>query len=535
MTATATPPPRPVVIGGGHNGLTAAFYMARAGLQPLVLEARDVVGGAAVTESIAPGFRCPLAHATGPLRASVVRDMSLTARVEFVTPDPRLVAVSRDGRALTFSPSVERTVEAIRRFSEADAAKYPEFSAGTGRLSAFLDGLMTMTPPSLDEPAAGELWDLLKVGRRFRALGRRDGFRLLRWMPMAVADLVAEFFSMDLLQAAVAARGVFGTAQGPWSAGTGAVLLLNAAADPAPGGSSVTVKGGTGALTAAMADAARETGAEIRTGVPVERVIVRGNRAVAVALADGTEIAASAVVASTDPRRTFLQLVDPVDLDPGFLTKVRNYRAVGTVSKVDFALGALPAFRGVANAADLRGRIQIGDSIDYIERAFDASKYGEISPEPYLDIMFPSLHDSALAPQGRHVMSVYVQYTPYKLAGGAPWPAAEDSLAKTVLKTIEAYAPGISALVEARRVVSPHTLETVYGLTGGHILHGEPSLDQVFTMRPVLNWAQYRSPIDGLFMCGSGTHPGGGLTAASGQNAAREIIAALKRARSAAH
>jgi len=279
-----------------------------------------------------------------------------------------------------------------------------------------------------------------------------------------------------------------------------------------------------------MADAAREAGAEIRTGAPVARVIVRGNRAVGVALADGTEIGATAIVASTDPRRTFLQLVDAVDLDPGFLTKIRNYRVPGTVSKVDFALGALPAFRGIANAADLRGRIQIGDSIDYLERAFDASKYREISEEPYLDITFPSLHDSALAPQGRHVMSVYVQYTPYHLAAGA-WPAAEESLAATVLKTIEEFAPGVSTLVEARRVVSPRTLESVYGLTGGHVLHGEPSLDQIFTMRPVLNWAQYRSPIDGLFMCGSGTHPGGGLTAASGQNAAREIIAALKRAR----
>ena len=521
----------PLIIGSGHNGLTAAFYLAKAGLRPLVLERRDVVGGAAVTETIAPGYRSSLAHVTGPVREAVVRDMQLARRVEFVRPDPRLIALSLDGRGLAFSTDVTRTADAIRAFSEADAARYADFCGALERLGAFLQGILEMTPPSLSAPAAGELWELLKTGRRFRALGRADGFRLLRWMPMAAADLVAEWFSTDPLMAAIAARGILGTAQGPWSAGTGAVLLLNAAADPAPGGSSVMVKGGAGALTAAMADAAREAGAEIRTGAHVTRILVREGCVAGVTLEDGTEIAADAVIANTDPKRTFLQLVDPVDLDPEFTAKVRNYRTPGMVAKLDFALSALPSFRAIPRAADLRGRLHIGPSIDYLERAYDASKYGEISAEPYLDVAFPSVLDPSLAPPGRHVMSVYMQFAPYRLAHGRPWSALRDTLAPTVLRTLERYAPGIGQLVDGQRVLTPEDLETTYGLTGGHILHGEPSLDQTFTMRPVIGWAQYRTPIDGLFLCGSGTHPGGGLTAASGHNAAREIVRALKQRR----
>ena len=523
----------PIVLGAGHNGLTAAFYLARAGLRPIVLERRDVVGGAAVTEEIAPGFRSSLAHATGPIREAVIRDMQLARRVEFVRPDPRLIALSPDGRALAFSSDAARTVEAIAPFSASDAARYQEFCATLERLGTFLRGLLEATPPSLSAPSGAELWDLLKVGKRFRALGKADGFRILRWMPMAVADLVAEWFSSDLLMAAIAARGIFGTAQGPWSAGTGAVLLLNAASDPAPGGSSVMIKGGAGALSAAMADAAKEAGAEIRTGTPVARILVRDGRAAGVVLDDGTELLADAVVANTDPRRTLLQLVEPVDLDPGFLTKIRNYRMPGTVAKLDFALSALPVFRAVPKPADLRGRVHIGPTIDYLEHAFDASKYGEISSEPYLDVAFPSILDPSLAPPGRHVMSVYMQFAPYKLANGRDWTSMRDTLVTTVLRTLERYAPGLAALIEGQRALTPADLESTYGLTGGHILHGEPSLDQLFTMRPVLGWAQYKTPIEGLFLCGAGTHPGGGLTAASGHNASREIIRALKKRRAA--
>jgi phytoene dehydrogenase-like protein len=519
----------PIIIGAGHNGLITAFHLAKAGLKPLVLESRDLPGGCLAGEEFAPGFTAPLPNALGPLRASVVRDMNLARRVSFIHPDPRLVAIDADGRAIVFSTDQARTSEALRPFSAADAAAYPEFCRVLQRLGEFLRPLLEMTPPALDGPAAGEMWDLLKVGKRFRALGRSDGFRLLRWGPMAAADLVGEFFETDLLQAAVAARGVYGTAQGPWSAGSGAVLLLNAAHDPAPGGSSVDVRGGPAALAAAMADAAREAGAEIRTQTPVARILVEHERAAGVVLADGSEIRATVVVSNADPRRTFLDLVDPVDLDPGFLTKIRNYRSRGTVAKVHIALGAAPTFAGVGNPADLHGRVHIGASVDALERAFDPSKYGEIPPEPYLDVTIPTLADPSLAPAGKHILSAHVQFVPYRLAGDASWDTARDTLAAVVLDRLDAHAPGIGSLVESVQVLAPPDLEARYGLSGGHILHGEPALDQLFTMRPVLGWAQYRTPIEGLFLCGSGTHPGGGITGGSGENAAREILAAVKR------
>ena len=346
---------------------------------------------------------------------------------------------------------------------------------------------------------------------------------------MPAADLVAEWFSADLLQAAVAARGIFGVAQGPWSAGTGAALLLNAAVDPAPGGSSVTVRGGPGALARAMADAATEAGAEIRTGASVAQVMVRDGRASGVVLDDGREIGARAVISNVDPKRTFLGFVDPVELDPSFLVRIRNYRCPGTTAKVNLALSALPTFNGVSNSSLLRGRTLVAPGIDYLERAFDSSKYGEISSDPYLDFTLPTLNDPSLAPAGAHVMSIYVQYAPYTLAGGRSWSDAADDLGRTVFRTLAQYAPGIAPLVVAQQVITPRDLESTYGMTGGHILHGEPSLDQLFMTRPVLGCGQYRTPIAGLYLCGAGTHPGGGITAGSGQNAAREILKALKK------
>jgi phytoene dehydrogenase-like protein len=522
---------RTIIIGSGHNGLTAAFYLARAGLKPLVLERRAVVGGGAVTEEIAPGFRCPaLAHAIGPLRPSIVRDMRLAERgVTFIAPDPRLVVLAPDGRALAFSTDDTRTAAAIRALSEADAGQYLEFRDVLARLGAFLAELLETTPPSLDGPSASEWWSLLRTGRRFRALGRADAFRLLRWMPMPAADLVAEWFTNDLVQAGVAARGIFGVSQGPWSAGTGAALLLNAAADPAPGGSSITVKGGPGALTRAMAEAATEAGAEIRTNAAVARVLVRDGAAAGVVLDDGTEIAARTVVSNADPKRTLMGLVDPIELDPTFLTRIRNYRSRGTTAKMNLALSALPGILGLGDAGSLRGRVQIGHSVDYLERAFDASKYGEIPAEPYLDITIPSLADPSLAPSGAHVMSVYVQFAPHTPAGGRTWADAAGELAGVVLRSLSHYAPGIESLVLHRHVITPVGLESEYGFTGGHILHGEPSLDQLFTMRPVLGCAQYGTPIRGLYLCGAGTHPGGGITGGSGQNAARVILKGIRK------
>jgi len=515
-----------IIIGGGHNALVAAFYLAKGGRKPLVLERREIVGGCATTEECAAGYRCPaLAHTLGPVRPSIVRDMGLMDRVRFVEPEPRLVALEPDGRALVFSRDARTTSEGLQAFSSKDASRYPEFSQTLARVGSFLGRLLEMTPPSIDDLAAGEIWELLKTGHRFRSLGKRDAFSLLRWGPMAVADLVAEWFETDLLRAAIAARALHGTAMGPWSAGTGAILLLAAAIDPAPGGSSVTAVGGPGAVTQAMADAAREAGAEIRTGADVARILIQNDAVTGVVLTDGTEIAARTVVSSADPRRTFLRLIDPVDLEPGFVTRIRNYRCPGVVAKLNVALNGLPTFHGITGdpARALGGRVHIGPGIDDLERAFDASKYGAISSSPYLDIAFPSVADPSLAPPGKHVMSVHVQYAPYALRG-RDWRTERGTLATTVLRMLEEYAPGIGWLIEGHQVLTPVDLEEVYGLTGGHIHHGELALDQLFTMRPTLGWADYRTPVEGLFLCGSGTHPGFGLTGGSGQNAARNLL-----------
>ena len=521
-----------IIIGAGHNGLAAAFYLAKAGLKPLVLERRDTIGGAAITGEIAPGYKCPmLAHTIGPLRPAVVRDMQLERRgVDFLRPDPRLVALSPDGPPLAFSTDVARTADAIRSFSTHDADRYPEFCSTLAKLGAFFAALGDRTPPSLDASTPGELWQLVKTGRRFRALGRADGFRLLRWTPMAAADLVGEWFETELLQAAIAARGIYGTALGPWSSGSGAVLMMQAGVDDAPGGSSVTLRGGPGALTAAMADAAREAGAAMQTGSPVARILTRDGRATGVVLENGREIPGAAVISNADPRRTFLELVDPLDLDPGFLAKARNYRSRGTAAKVNLALGGAPTFAGV-EAGSLRGRIQVGPTIDYLERAFDASKYGGLPEAPYLDVTIPTLQDPSFAPAGRHVMSVVAHFTPYRLAAGRQWDSARDELASLVVRTLERYAPGLGSLVEAARVITPADLEREHALSGGHMFHGEMSLDQLFTMRPVLGWSRYRTPVEGLYLCGAGTHGAPGVTGAQGRNAAREVIRDLKRTR----
>lgn len=519
----------PLIVGGGHNGLVAALYLARAGHRPLVLERRSAVGGCAVTGEIGRGYRCPtLAHHTGLLRDSIVRDMRLARRVEFVRADPHTVALDPHGSPLRFFEERTRTADALRTRSESDASRYGSFCETFEKLGRFLAPILEITPPSLDGTAPRELWDLLKVGRRFRALGRADGHRLLRWMPMAVADLVSEYFSDDLVQATIAARAILGATAGPWSAGTGASLLLAGALDSTPTGRSITVKGGPGALTKAMADAARDAGAEIRFAADVTRILVKDGRVAGVRLSDGSELPSDTVVSNADPKRTLLDLVDAIELDPGFLARLRNYRCAGSLAKVNLALGALPAFHGLNAAADLRGRIHIGPSIDYLEKAFDHSKYGEASREPFIELTIPSLADPSLAPPGRHVLSAYVQFAPYGLARGKDWASERDALADTVVRTLDQYAPGLSSMIEHRQIITPLDLERDYGLTGGHIFHGERALDQLFSTRPLLGWANYRTPIHGLYLCGAGTHPGGGLTGGSGQNAAREILKDLR-------
>lgn len=526
-----------IIIGGGHNGLVAACYLAKAGFAPLVLERREIVGGAAVTEEFHPGFRCPtLAHAAGPLLPHIARDLELERHgLTFIKPEVRVLAPDLNGRALCIYDDPKRTARELASFSERDAKSYPEFCESFARISRVLAPLMTMTPPSIDKPTIGDLWHLGKVGKGFRGLGKKDAYRLLRWGPMAVADLVAEWLETELLRATVAARGIFGAFAGPWSAGTSTALILQAALDGQAIAPASFAKGGMGVITQALASAAKAAGAEIRTGADVAQVMVKDGKAMGVALANGEEIPARAVVSNADPRTTFLRLLETTDLDPDFLTKIRNYRSSGASAKVNLALAGLPMFLALEKfnsdgAVKLSGRIHIGPDIDYLERAFDAAKYGDYSPQPYMDITIPSLADSSLAPKGAQVMSVYVQFAPYSLKDG-DWTSRREEFGDSVIKTLSAYAPNLNELVVNRQVITPLDMEQTYGLSGGHILHGEPSLDQLFTFRPLIGWAQYRTPIERLYLCGAGTHPGGGVTGASGANASREIIKDLKTMR----
>jgi phytoene dehydrogenase-like protein len=524
---------RVVLIGGGHNALIAAFYLAKGGFKPLVLERREMVGGGAITEEFHPGFRAStLAHTLGPLRADVARDLQVdNFDCEILYPNPRVFAPTPDGKALLFYNDVAKTAAEIARMSAKDSAKYAQFASSLEETTGFFAQLSSITPPAIDKPTPEDLWSLLKTGRSVRSLGKSGIFDLLRWGPMAVADFVAEFFETELLRAVIAARGIFGTALGPWSAGSTAVLLLRAAADAHPAGSAAFPRGGLGSFTRALAESAKQAGAEIRTDAEVQHIRIKDGAVTGIVLTDGEEIAVEAVVSGVDPKRTFFNLVDPSHLDPTFANRMKNFRAHGTVAKVNLALGSLPTFTALDATEGflkaLSGRIHIGPEIDYLERAFDASKYGEFSKAPWLDVTIPTILDPSLAPDGKHVLSACVQFAPFKLKEGN-WDIRRKDLGDTVIKTLATYAPNLPDLVDGIQVITPKDLETSYGFTGGHIFHGELALDQLFTMRPVLDWARYKTPIRGLFLCGSGTHPGNGLTGASGANAAREIIRDLR-------
>ena len=544
-----------IILGSGHNALVTAYYLAKAGLKPLVLERREVIGGACVTEEFHPGFRSStLAGSTGPLLPQIVNDLQLQKYgVEFIKPAVKVCALNLNGPALSIYADARRTSEELASVSSRDSAKYPEFVTTFERIGRALRPLLTLTPPNIDAPSKRELWNLGKLGWAVRGLGKKDEYRLLRYGPMAVADLAAEWFETESLRAIVAARGIFGAFAGPWSAGTCGQVLLQAANDGSVIAPAAFVKGGMGALTQALAKAATEAGADIRTNAEVARIEVADGRVSKVVLSSGEELPAWTCVSSHDPGITILELLDLSEWDPGFRTKMQNYRAVGTVAKVHLALTALPDFLNTESAnADCReklsGRIHIGPEIDYLERAFDAAKYGEFSPQPYMDITIPTLTDSSLAPDGAHVMSIHAQFAPYGLryAGLRPagsgvaqesmpeacvpeaWDSRREELGDVIVNELSAYAPNLKKLIAGRRVLTPLDLERTYGLSGGHIHHGEMSLDQLFAFRPVIGYARYRTPIAGLYLCGSGTHPGGGVTGAPGFNASREILKDLK-------
>jgi phytoene dehydrogenase-like protein len=519
-----------ILIGGGHNGLVAAAFLARAGLKTLVLERGERPGGGARTSEIAPGFRCPTLSHAASIDPAVARALALDRHgLEVIRPDADVCALG-GARPLVLWHDAARAARDLQAHSPRDAERYPAFLDSFARVSSVLRTLCAAPPPSIDDPSPTDLLELLKAGRAFRGLGKADAYRLLRWLPMAVADLAGEWFESEPLKAAVAGGGVLGSFLGPWSAGSAAVLLLLGAGEGHPFATGWFAKGGIGAVADALAAAAKEAGADIRVNAEVAAIDVNDGAATGVRLATGETLAARAVVSNLDPKRTMLGLVDPAHLDPDFVRRVQNLRAHGTLAKINYAVGALPRVAAGDDlpAAALSGRIRIARDVDTIERAFDAAKYGGFAPEPWIELTIPSLTDLSLAPSGRHVVSAYVQYAPYHLRG-TTWDAERDRLADAATRTIEAHLPGFSASVIAREVVTPLDLERTYGMTGGHIFHGELSLDQWFVARPVLGWARYATPIRKLFVCGSGAHPGTGLNGRTGALAARTIAAAVRR------
>jgi phytoene dehydrogenase-like protein len=530
-----------VIIGAGHNALVTAAYLASAGQRTLVLERRERVGGAADTVELARGIRVPaLAHTVGRLRPSIQKDLGLARHgLSLVSPDVRLFAPSPGGGSLTLWGDAKKTAAGLGE----DGEGYLRFDKRVRLLGKFLDDLGRSTPPDIKAPGFGDAIAGLKLGRSFKGLGRDGSRTVLRVLPMAIADLVAESVESDPLRAALAWRGVrFGNV-GPWSAGTAAMLLLDGAGNEGgAAGETVFAKGGPGTLADALAAAAQAAGATIRTSAPVVHITSRDGRATGVVLEGGEEITARAVVSGADPKRTLLDLVDPVELGPSMGWRAGNIRTPGVVAKVNLALKKLPVFKAAAGDESLlRGRIVVAPGIDAMERAFDATKYGRWSEAPILEATIPSLTDPSLvegAKAGTHVMSVIAQYAPYDLAGAAGdpgsrgpagWDGRREALGDTVIAALESVAPGIGKLVSKRQVLTPVDLEQQYSLSGGHPLHAEQGLDQFFVWRPLLGHARYRIALERLYLCGSGAHPGGGITGGPGQNAAREILKDLSK------
>lgn len=509
------------IVGGGHNGLVAAAYLSRLGRRVIVLERRRTPGGAAATEEIAPGFRASIgADVCGRLLPEVVEDLNLAARgVELLPMDPEVIALG-DGSSLRLWRDLAKAGAELATKSPRDGAAYPRFVAMLRRFAAAIEPLLTMTPPNVVDPSLTDQLGLLRRTIGVRRIGKEAMQHLLRVPPMPVRDFLNEWFETDLLKATLAIDSLLGTFQGPWSPGTAFGLIQHALAGVRGSGWAL-VRGGMGTLATALARAAQEAGATIRTDAEVGRIVSIGGRVTGVELATGEVIGAHAVASNADPKRTFLRLVDPKELSPEFLLRVRGIEMNGIVAKVSLALDGPPPVPVAGNG--LPPHLRIAPSLEYIERAYDDAKYGGVSKAPIADIFIPTAVDPSLAPAGMHVLSATVQYAPYALRAG-DWTNERDALAERVIALLEEHMPGLENRIIGRTVLSPQDLEARFGMTEGHIHHGEMTLDQTLVLRPVAGWAQYRTPIEGLYLCGAGAHPGGGITGAPGYNAAREIL-----------
>ncbi len=522
-----------IIIGGGHNGLTTAAYLARAGKKVLVLERRHVLGGAAVTEEVFPGFKFSVcSYVVSLLRPEIIRDLDLPRHGLEILPLDGTFTPMPSGDYLWRVNDHGKTHREIARHSKLDAEAYDEFGKAMQAMCRFVKPILSMVPPDPATLNPKELMKLLFIGRRFQGMTSEDKYNQVQLMTMSAIDFLDQWFETDVLKATMSASGIIGTFLGVRSPGTAYVLLHHYMGEiDGAFRSWGFARGGTGAISHAIADAAREAGAEIRTQAPIAKIMVKNGKATGVVLANGDEIYANIISSSVDPRLTFTKFIQEGTLPSEFLEAVNRYKFRGSSGKVNLALDALPSFKCMPGPGPhLRGAISISPSVEYMERAYDDAKYGNFSRRPYIDMVIPTLTDPSIAPPGKHIMSCFVQYAPYKLRPGLNWDDQKEAFGDNVINTIAEYAPNIKDIILHRQVVTPLDLERDFGLSEGNIFQGELSLEQLFFLRPVPGWAQFRTPIKNLYMCGSATHPGGGIMGGPGRLAALEILKDFKGA-----
>ena len=519
-----------IVVGGGHNGLTCAAYLAKAGRRVLVLERRSVLGGAAVSQQVFDGFTFSVcSYVVSLLRPWIIRDLMLPRFGLRVLPLDTTFTPYLDGRSLCRWNDAARTRREIAAFHKRDAEVYPEFGRAMVDMSRLVKPIIDQRAPEVASPGVKDMLELAHLGRHFHGMGKDQLALHLKMLTMSAVDFLGEWFECEQLIAPMSISGIIGTFLGVRSPGTAYVLLHHYMGEiDGSFRSWGLAEGGTGRISEAIAGAARFFGAEIRTEAAVERILLSGDRATGVALTSGEELHADIVVSGADPHRTFLKFVGREHLPAEFVHDIERYKLRGSSGKVNLALDALPDFTSRPGAGPhLKGDITIAGSIADLERAYDEAKYGDYSSRPFMDIVIPSLTDPSVAPPGKHVMSVFVQYAPYHLRDGAhSWPEKREAFGDAVIDTIAQYAPNIRDIILHRQVLTPFDLQQEFGLTEGNIFHGELSLEQLAFLRPVPGYARYRTPIRDLWMCGSGAHPGGGVMGAPGALAAREIVGA---------
>ncbi len=517
-----------IVVGGGHNGLVTAAYLAKSGRKVLVLESRDLIGGCCVTEEIWPGYKVSTAsYLSSLMQEKVVRELELERfgyRVD--AKDPAFFSPFPDGRHLFMWQDRQKTLTEFAKFSQHDAEVLPAYEVHLEKLAIVAESLLLVTPPEFPPRGAGDFIDYLKLVGRMRGLAPKEMIGLVKVFTQSAADFLDEWFESEEIKVTLATDGVIGANGGPRSPGT-AYILLHHCMGGVNGHRGLWgfVRGGMGAISNAIADSARRHGAEIRTSAPVAKIVIRDGRATGVILENGDEIAAKNVASNLDPKRTFLKLIDERELDPDFVRQIQHYRCEGTSLKMNLALSGLPEFLALPGAPgpQHRATMHICPSMDYVEKAWDDAKYGRPSKSPLLELTIPTMYDPSLAPAGKHIMGIFLQYAPYTLRD-TTWDIEREPFGDRVIDMIAEYAPNIRDIVMERQILTPLDLERRFGLTGGNIFHGEMSVDQMFVMRPIPGWARYRTPIRGLYICGSGAHPGGGVMGAPGHNAAREIL-----------